>query len=70
MLHWATNYFIYSYLFLISEINGISVQNASFHSMIVTFEIILILCGITSLLLIILNYKKSKNNRDYFVQQN
>ena len=26
ILHWATNYFIYSYLFLISEISGISVQ--------------------------------------------
>jgi len=42
ILHWATNYFIYSYLFLISELNGISVQNASNHSMIGTFEVILI----------------------------
>ena len=40
ILHWATNYFIYSYLFLISEINGISVENASSHSMIGTFEMI------------------------------
>ena len=70
MLHWATNYFIYSYLFLISEINGISVQNASSHSLIGTFEMILILCGITSLLLMILNYKKSKNDHDFPIQQN
>ncbi|MEC7710744.1 MAG: CPBP family intramembrane glutamic endopeptidase [Thermoproteota archaeon] len=60
MLHWATNYFIYSYLFLISEINGISVQNATSHSMIGTFEIILIFSGIISSTILLLNYKNSK----------
>ena len=60
ILHWATNYFIYSYLFLISEINGISVQNAMSHSMIGTFEIILIISGIISSTMLILNYKNSK----------
>jgi hypothetical protein len=59
MLHWATNYFIYSYLFLISEINGISVQNASSHTMIGTFETILIISGIISLVMLFLNYKIS-----------
>ena len=59
ILHWATNYFIYSYLFLISEINGISVQNASSHSMIGTFETILIISGIISAAMILLNYKNS-----------
>ena len=60
ILHWATNYFIYSYLFLISEINGISVQNATTHSMIGTFEIILIISGIISSVMVLLNYKNSK----------
>ena len=60
ILHWATNYFIYSYLFLISEINGISVQNATNHSMIGTFEIILIISGIISATMVSLNYKNSK----------
>ena len=60
ILHWATNYFIYSYLFLISEINGISVQNATSHSMIGTFEIILIVSGIISSTMVLLNYKNSK----------
>ena len=60
ILHWATNYFIYSYLFLISEINGISVQNATSHSMIGTFEIILIVSGIISSIMLLLNYKISK----------
>ena len=59
ILHWATNYFVYSYLFLISEINDISVQNASSHSMIGTFEIILIVSGIISLVMLFLNYKIS-----------
>ena len=61
MLHWATNYFIYSYLFLISEINGISLQNASSHSMIGTFEIILIISGMISVVILFLNYKNSHN---------
>ena len=60
ILHWATNYFIYSYLFLISEINGISVQNATNHSMIGTFEIILIISGIISSIMVLLKYKNSK----------
>lgn len=60
ILHWATNYFIYSYLFLISELNGISVQNATNHSMIGTFEIILIVSGIISSVMVLLNYKNSK----------
>jgi len=62
ILHWATNYFIYSYLFLISEINGISVQNATTHSMIGTFEIILIISGIISATMVSLNYKNSKKS--------
>ena len=62
ILHWATNYFIYSYLFLISEINGISVQNATSHSMIGTFEIILIASGIVSVTMLFLNYKNSKKS--------
>ena len=61
MLHWATNYFIYSYLFLISEINGISLQNASSHSMIGTFEMILIISGMISVAMLLLNYKNSHN---------
>ena len=60
ILHWATNYFIYSYLFLISQINGISVENAASHSMIGTFEIILIISGIVSSVMLLLNYKNSK----------
>jgi len=60
ILHWATNYFIYSYLFLISELNGISLQNATSHSMIGTFEIILIISGIISSTMLLLNYKISK----------
>jgi len=59
ILHWATNYFIYSYLFLISELNGISIHNASSHSMIGTFEIILIISGMISAIMLFLNYKNS-----------
>jgi hypothetical protein len=47
---------------LISEINGISVQNATSHSMIGTFEIILIISGIISSIMLLLNYKNSKKS--------
>ena len=62
ILHWSTNYFVYSYLFLISEINGVSVQNAISHSMIGTFEIILITSGIISSAILLVNYKISKKS--------
>ena len=47
---------------LISEINGVSVQNATSHSMIGTFEIILIISGIISSTMLLLNYKNSKKS--------
>ena len=28
LIHWATNYFIYSYIFFISDLNQVSIQNA------------------------------------------
>ena len=31
LIHWATNYFIFSYVFTVSEINGISIENAISH---------------------------------------
>ena len=63
LIHWATNYFIYSYIFFISDLNQISIQNALSHSMIGTLEIILIATGIISLGMVILNYFNQKNQK-------
>ena len=63
LIHWATNYFIYSYIFFISDLNQISIQNALSHSMIGTLEIILVATGILSLGMVILNYFNQKNQK-------
>jgi len=62
LVHWATNYFLLSYVFAISEINQISTSNALSHSMINSLEIILILSGITSTAIILLNYLNKRKN--------
>jgi hypothetical protein len=61
LIHWATNYFIFSYVFAVSEINGISIENAISHSMINTLELVLVVTGIISIVVIILNFINSKS---------
>ena len=63
LVHWATNYFIYSYIFFISELNQISIQNVLSHSMIGTFEIILVITGVLSIAMITINYFNTKNHK-------
>ena len=63
LIHWATNYFIYSYIFFISDLNQVSIQNAISHSMIETFEIILIVTGVISIAMIVINYCNTKNQK-------
>ena len=62
LVHWATNYFLLSYVFAISEINQISTSSALSHSMINSLEIILILSGITSTTIILLNYLNKRKS--------
>ena len=64
LIHWATNYFIFSYVFAISEINGISIESAITHTMVNTLEIILVVTGIVSISIIIMNYLNSKNQNE------
>jgi len=63
LVHWATNYFIYSYIFFISDLNQISIQNVLSHSMIGTLEIILVITGVLSIVMIIINYFNTKNHK-------
>ncbi len=64
LVHWATNYFIYSYIFFISDLNQIQIQDALSHSMIATLEVILIVTGIVSLAVVILNYFNQKTSKN------
>jgi len=63
LVHWATNYFIYSYIFFISDLNQISIQNTLSHTMIGTLEIILVITGVLSIAMITINYFDKKNQK-------
>ena len=60
LIHWATNYVVYSYAYLVSSINETKVMDSFSHSLILTIEIILLLTGILAITLSILEYRKNK----------
>ena len=62
LIHWATNYFVYSYGYVVADINQISINEAFSHSMLSTVEIILIVTGIISIAVLALNYVSSKKH--------
>jgi len=53
LIHWGTNYFIFSYVYLVADINMISVQEAFSHSLIMIFEILFVSLGIISIAIMI-----------------
>lgn len=62
LIHWATNYFVYSYANFIAQINFISLNEAFSHSLFQTMELIFVICGILSVLILFFNKKYSKKN--------
>jgi len=64
LIHWATNYFIFSYIFIISEINEISIQSAFSHSLIITLETLLVTAGILSMAIMLINFLNSKKEKN------
>ena len=60
LIHWATNYFIFSYGYIVADINQISIGDAFSHSLLSTLELMLVLTGIISIAVLILNYVYSK----------
>ena len=65
LIHWSTNYFLLSYVFAVSEINQIETTSALSHSLINSLEIILVLSGIVSSVIIILNYANKRKEKLY-----
>ena len=63
MIHWATNYFVYSYANFISQINLISLSESFSHSLFQTMELIFIISGILSILLLVIAKNHSRKNR-------
>ena len=65
LIHWSTNYFIFSYVFLIAEINFITVTEAFSHSLINTLEILFVISGIVSVGILVLSYIRSKQEKNF-----
>ncbi len=63
LVHWATNYFIFSYVYLIADINEFSIQNAFSHSLTYTMEILFVITGVISIAMIIINYVRLKKEK-------
>jgi hypothetical protein len=62
LIHWATNYFIFSYAYIIADLNKISLDNAFDHSFLNTLELMLVATGIISITILTLNYIFSKKD--------
>lgn len=63
LVHWATNYFIFSYVNFISQISQITVEEAFSHSLINTMEVIFLISGGLSASILLLNYFYSKKKK-------
>ena len=63
LVHWATNYFIFSYVYLIADINEFSIQNAFSNSLIHTMEILFIITGVIAITMMIINYVNLKKEK-------
>ena len=63
IIHWATNYFIFSYGYIVADVNKISIGDAFSHSLLTTLELILIATGIISVAILVLNYLYSKKQK-------
>ncbi len=61
LIHWATNYFVFAYANFISQLNSISIESAFSHSLMSTLEIILLVSGGLSVVVLLINRFYSKN---------
>ena len=55
LIHWATNYFIFSYAYFISQINYISLENAFSNPLMFKLELLFLSSGILAVCILILN---------------
>lgn len=60
LIHWATNYFVFSYVYVIADFAEISIERAFEHSLMLTFEMLFIALGIISVTVMILNRYSNK----------
>jgi len=64
LIHWATNYFVFSYVNFISQLNLISVEDAFSHSLMSSLELLLLVGGGLSVSVLVLSkfFAKKESN--------
>lgn len=60
LIHWATNYVVFSYGYLVSSINETRIMDSFSHSLVQTIEVILVITGVLAITLMALEYRKSR----------
>ena len=60
MIHWATNYFIFSYANFIAQLNFISIEEAFSHSLMSSLELLFLVTGALSIFVIFVSKFYSK----------
>ena len=64
LIHWATNYFVFSYAHFISQLNFISVENAFSHSLMSSLELLLLASGVVSVCILLIHKFFTKRESD------
>jgi len=60
LIHWATNYMIFSYGYLVSVVNETRIAETFSHSLLQTIEILFVVTGALSITLLSFEYRKKK----------
>ena len=63
LVHWGTNYFIFSYANFISQINEMTIEAAFSHPLINTMEMLFLISGIFSVSVLLITYFNSKKEQ-------
>jgi hypothetical protein len=64
LIHWATNYFVFSYANFISHLNFISIEDAFSHSLMSSLEILFLITGALSISILFIHRFYSKKISD------
>jgi len=68
LIHWGTNFFIFSYLFFISELSQVPFSNEISNPFSITLEELLVVTGLISLAIKVLDYIKSRKESTALTQ--
>jgi hypothetical protein len=60
LIHWTTNYMIFSYGYLVSVVNETRIADAFSHPLLQTIEVLLVVTGALSITLLTFDYRKKK----------